>query len=117
MLPCDRDFGNIEKHVRKHIQVVYNPEQWVEVIQKSRKNKPFRVTRVKREMFVSLQQMRGQTNIHQSESGKPFRFKEVRIFHFHEEWPDKMKVKYTFDEEEEEQTIDLNPRTRKKTEC
>ena len=45
MLPCDRDFGNIEKHIRSHVQAVYTRDQWAEEIIKSRRSKPFTITK------------------------------------------------------------------------
>ena len=45
MLPCDSDFGNIEKHIRSHGQAVYTRDQWAEEIIKSRRSKPFTITK------------------------------------------------------------------------
>ena len=28
MLPCDRDFGNIKKHISSHVQAMYTRDQW-----------------------------------------------------------------------------------------
>lgn len=111
MLPCDRDFGHIEKHVRTHVQVVYTPDQWIEEVTKSRRRKPFQVNKMTREDFISLQPPQRRANL-KSDSGQPLKFTEVRIFHFHKQWEGKLKVKYTFDEEEEEQTVDLSTRKR-----
>ncbi|PSN41200.1 hypothetical protein C0J52_04184 [Blattella germanica] len=43
-LPCDRDFGRIEKCKRLHYQNVYSTEEWCEVIRKSNKKKPYLAT-------------------------------------------------------------------------
>nr|CAH7725051.1 unnamed protein product [Callosobruchus chinensis] len=32
MLPCDRDFDQVEKHVTRHCQYIYSPDQWLEVL-------------------------------------------------------------------------------------
>ena len=46
MLPCDRDFGNIDKHIRSHVQAMYTRDQWAEGIIKSIRSKPFKVTKM-----------------------------------------------------------------------
>lgn len=52
-LPCDADFGVIEKLKRK-TQVVYTPEQWAHLIRKSRTKKPFKVIEMDADDFKDL---------------------------------------------------------------
>ena len=28
MLPCDRDFGNIKKHISSHVKAMYTRDHW-----------------------------------------------------------------------------------------
>ena len=55
-LPNDRDFGNIEKANRK--QHVYVPEEWCNLVEQSRRNNPFTVTRMVTEDFISTSNLR-----------------------------------------------------------
>ena len=53
-LPCDRDFGLIEK--RKKVQkYVFTPSEWASVISQSRLKHPFKVKEMKQSDFVSAQ--------------------------------------------------------------
>ena len=49
-LPNDRDFGSIEKASRR-TQHVYVPDDWCTLVEKSRRNNPFHVTKMKIEDF------------------------------------------------------------------
>ncbi|KAL4153193.1 hypothetical protein QTP88_001026 [Uroleucon formosanum] len=51
-LPCDRDFGVIEKQKKYHPEI-YIPNDWITVILKARKRNPFKVVQMTQEDFFS----------------------------------------------------------------
>ena len=55
-LPCDRDFGVIEKMKRK-TAAVYNPECWFTIVDKAKVKNQFKVVRMtQKENFVGIAQ-------------------------------------------------------------
>ena len=52
-LHCDRDFGVIEKKKRS-TPAIYTPDQWADLIKDAKRIKPFHVTKMRKEMFFSL---------------------------------------------------------------
>ena len=58
-MPCDRDFGVIEKKKRR-TAAVYNPEGWYSLVEKCKPSKPFKVVRIKRKDFVDIAPMTSQ---------------------------------------------------------
>ena len=52
-LPNDQDFYSIETERRKR-NTIYLPEEWAELILKSRRKHPFTVTKMAPDDFVSL---------------------------------------------------------------
>ena len=48
-MPCDRDFGNIEKHLK--VREVFTPTQYGQQIKICRKKNPFNVILMTRENF------------------------------------------------------------------
>jgi hypothetical protein len=74
-LPCDRDFGCIEKYVRNQKPVVYTTEEWVSLLRETCKTNPFVVTKMKQEDFKDVQSL--QVNItkkHKCSDGTPCTF-------------------------------------------
>lgn len=53
MLPSDRDFAIVEKHVRRHVQFTYTPDDWVSILEKCCKSNPFNVVHMQQQDFVS----------------------------------------------------------------
>lgn len=58
MLPSDRDFALVEKCARKRA-AIYSPDEWAEVLKNSQKKNPFVVTRMQREDFYNMSEIRG----------------------------------------------------------
>lgn len=58
MLPSDRDFGRVEQYVRDHIQFVYSPEEWGEVLKNAQKSHPFHVYRMQRKDFFKISSLK-----------------------------------------------------------
>nr|CAH7753502.1 unnamed protein product [Callosobruchus chinensis] len=63
MLPCDRDFAQVEKHVTHHCQYIYSPDQWLEVLSISQKKNPFVVVRMQQEDFLKISEMKNSFRI------------------------------------------------------
>ncbi|GFO00523.1 hypothetical protein PoB_002702800 [Plakobranchus ocellatus] len=74
-LPCERDFGVIEKKKKgKHLQctiprdgialwkipAVYNPEGWYSLVEKAKTNNPFQVVRMRRQDFIDITPLKQQ---------------------------------------------------------
>nr|CAH7753399.1 unnamed protein product [Callosobruchus chinensis] len=63
MLPCDRDFAQVEKHVTRHCQYIYSPDQRLEVLSISQKKNPFVVVRMQQEDFLKISEMKNSFRI------------------------------------------------------
>ena len=85
---------------------MYTPDQWAEEIIKSRRSKPFKVTKMDSSKFVSLALPGQKKHINRADDGETFRFTEVRVFHLSKQFPGKMRVYYSF-ANDEYQTIDV----------
>lgn len=109
MLPSDQDFGHIEVYVRKHVQVVYTPEQWVEIIRKSCSRKPFHVYHMVQSDFVSFNALCKHFVFRKlNEDKNPVKFKETVTFEITQEQPTKLKVQHSYSGYKE--TVNLSPR-------
>ena len=53
-LPNDSDFGVIERTAVKHVNDIYVPEQWFSLIERCKRERAFRVNRMKNADFVSV---------------------------------------------------------------
>lgn len=53
-LPCDQDFGIIEKNKKFH-QNIFVPKDWKGVVTTARKKKPFQVVEIQSQDFISTQ--------------------------------------------------------------
>ena len=53
MLPCDRDFGDIERCLRK-MQTIYTPSEYAVAIRKAQKINPFTLHEMHNVDFVSM---------------------------------------------------------------
>ncbi|XP_049768938.1 uncharacterized protein LOC126106626 [Schistocerca cancellata] len=96
MLPCDRDFGYVERYARNRHPIVYTPDEWAEVI-KSASPKHFIVTKMERENFRSLESLKTLTSKRtESTSGDPHHFSEATQFKFESEDPFKLSVKHSY---------------------
>lgn len=112
-LPCDRDFGRIEKHVKNRNPTVYTPHDWVTVIKESCKNKSFSVVKMKQADFIDLTPL--QINIakkDKDDDGSQFRFSEATAFRFDEGMPSHLKVKYQYTDFEEFRTVNITKKGR-----
>ena len=94
-LPCDRDFGRIEKFRRLHYQNVYSTEEWCEVIAKSNKKKPYVVTLLTQEDILPITNYI--TEIAKKtvcDGGKPLNFSQAVSMKFVASQPHKMFLKH-----------------------
>ena len=53
MMPCDRDFGDTERKLRKK-QCIYSPSQYIEIISECRPKNPFTAIEMTCEDFVNI---------------------------------------------------------------
>ncbi|XP_049764962.1 uncharacterized protein LOC126094559 isoform X1 [Schistocerca cancellata] len=96
MLPCDHDFGSIERYARNRRPIVHTPDQWAEVI-KSASPKHFIVTKMEREDFRSLESLKALISKRtESTTGDPHHFSEATQFKFESEDPFKLSVKHSY---------------------
>jgi len=58
-LPNDRDFGSIET-AKRRLSALYVPEEWCELVRKSRRVNPFPVRRMYQSDFKSVSQLRSE---------------------------------------------------------
>ncbi|XP_047119817.1 uncharacterized protein LOC124802842 [Schistocerca piceifrons] len=94
MLPCNRDFGRIERYARNRRPIVYTPDQWAEVI-KSASPKHFIVTKMEREDFRSLVSLKALISKRtEATTGDPHHFSEAT--QFESEDPFKLSVKHSY---------------------
>lgn len=110
-LPCDRDFGRIESHVRRHHPNIYSPDHWATVIKEAGKAKSFEVHMLKQSDFVSIKPI--SDLIHKTASNdktRKLRFADASAFIIDAEKPGYLTIKHS--EEEESVFIRRSGRTR-----
>lgn len=109
LLPSDQDFGHIESYVRRHVQDVYTPEQWVNIIEKSCNKSKFSVTRMESKDFLSWEDLKKKfTFRNKDEEKQPVRFAKAVSFSFSSVDHMKLKIRHTY--HGEEILVNLTPR-------
>ncbi|XP_049782640.1 uncharacterized protein LOC126184308 [Schistocerca cancellata] len=107
MLPCDRDFGFIERYARNRRPIAYTPDEWAEVI-KSASPKHFIVTKMEKEDFRSLESLKTLTSKRtESTSGNPHHFSEATQFKFESDDPFKLSVKHSYSDIEAFMSVNI----------
>ena len=53
MMPCDRDFGDIERLLRRK-KCIYSPSQYIQIVKDVRTKNPFSVTEMTSSDFVKM---------------------------------------------------------------
>lgn len=94
-LPSDRDFAKIEKFAKNRTQAVYDPEGWRQIVLKCNKRKPFHVTVMKQDDFVTVYKLVSlirKTTKHDDRTA--LRFSSIYTFRFTQRSPETMFVKY-----------------------
>ena len=112
MLPCDRDFGQIEQVLRKH-EHIYTPEEYGNLIATARRANPFHVVHMENKDFVNFNALTAcTTNKKITVTREKVEFRKATQFHFHKDSPNVMFIKYTHDENESWQQVNLHKRGR-----
>lgn len=94
-LPCDRDFGVIEKHVKN--RQIYSPKQWAEAVQSARKTKPFTVYMMQSEDFKHVSMLHQQNTMRSTtDEGTKLEFSRASIFCFDAEVKGVLRVCYSY---------------------
>ena len=110
---CDQDFGIIEKEKRHHDRV-FSPDDWIDVIQKSKKREPkFHVTKMSSEDFFSSKSLERQiTNRKISTDGAKIEWLKIHQIRYVKNEPKKIYVRYTMQEDAFFYEVDLNKKAR-----
>ncbi|KAJ8893163.1 hypothetical protein PR048_005746 [Dryococelus australis] len=111
-MPCDHDFVLIEAEKRRR-QYVYTPEDWIDVIQKSRRRNPSKVYKMNRSDFLSFECF---TNKLQKRTttmdGDKVELRKLSQLNFKEEYPTKFEMKLCYSELESVRYVDVTRSTR-----
>ncbi|CAH1953378.1 unnamed protein product [Acanthoscelides obtectus] len=104
-LPCDRDFALIEKY-KKGMRQVYEPNDWYQAVQKTKRTNPFVVNVIKQKDIISFKYLLTQIQKRNvlDDKGK-LNFSHVSHFKFCHEDPNKMYIKHAINEEFRSVTI------------
>lgn len=110
LLPSDQDFGHIEKYVRRHVQDVYSPVQWVKIIEKSCAKTKFVVTHMTREDFKGLLDLKKIFTFRNKNESKEsvVEFSKAVKYSFSAESHMKLKISHCYNASE--MTVNLCPR-------
>ena len=115
MLPCDRDFGQIEKVLRKH-EHIYTPEEYGKLIARARHVNPFPVVHMDTNDFVTFKSLAAcTTNKKVTVTGEKVEFRKATQFRFCKDSQNMMYLRYTHDENETWQAVNVQKRGRQHT--
>ena len=112
MMPCDRDFGDIERKLRK-TKCVYTTSEYVEHIKDSRSKNRFNVTEMTADKFVNINAVASAMTKRTVTSDKQkIDFRQVSQFRFMNDKPQQVQVKLSHDDSEEWKLISFQKRGR-----
>lgn len=98
-LPCDQDFGLIEKN-KKFYKEIYVPNDWLEVIKTARKKQPFKIIRPTASDFFSSKSLeKNITNRKISVRNTKVEWLKIQWLKFHKLHPFSIFYKYSNNEE------------------
>jgi len=110
MMPCDRDFGDIERTLRKN-QCIYTPSQYVNLIKDARVKIKFQVTEMARDEFVDITPLASALTKRTVTTEKvKVDYQTVHQFRISQERPQQLEVKLSHDDGEEWKQISLKKR-------
>lgn len=93
-LPCDRDFGLIEKQ-KKKVQYLYIPEEWIPLIKKARTKSPFDVCWMQVGDFKSMAPVLEILKRRQkATTGEPIEFRNIMWMRFEKSCPPLLQYSY-----------------------
>jgi len=112
MMPCDRDFGDIERKLRK-IKCVYTTSEYVEHIKASRAKNRFNVTEMTADKFVNINAVAtAMTKRTITTDKQKIDFRQVSQFRFTKDKPQQVQVKLSHDDSEQWKLISFQKRGR-----
>lgn len=95
-MPCDRDFGHIEKPVR-HLEV-FTKEEYCKQVEDCRITRPFTVVRMTRELFLDVGVLKNYMTKHSLQSNASFA--DARVFCFSSEYKMAYGIMMMYDQNE-----------------
>ena len=99
-LPSDRDFGLIEK--KKKESEIYIPAQWFNLVEGTRLQKPFHVSRMKKEDFKDFKILsKSFVNRKHTVDKQKLLFQKIAWFCYTKSKPTEVLVRYSLDESED----------------
>lgn len=109
-LDCDRDFGIIEK-AKRATPAVYLPDQWIQLISTAKRNQPFQVTSMTRDMFHSLAPVVSSLIFRKKcMNGQPVHLQKACRIKIHKDCPGKIFFQYTYGDISEWQEVNISRR-------
>lgn len=112
MLPCDRDFGDIERKLRK-LSAVYVPSDYVKCIQDSRKTNPFVVNEMTSADFISMDDMLKRLTMRKTATnGEKVDFRNISQLRILKENPMILHYRHTHNADESWNSVSLAKRGR-----
>ena len=110
-LPCDRDFGLIEKK-KRGVSHIFVPDEWIDLVKKARVKKPFKVTKMSSDMFVSTEPLLAKTTKRTvSTNNKKVLVSKVACLMVKKDESFKYFFKYTYNDIEEYDSVDIKKKT------
>jgi hypothetical protein len=94
-LPCDRDFGHIEREIR--LANVYTPDHYMYFLGKCRKIRPFNIIKMQQEDFLNFKML--QLNISKS-CLLGAKFKDSKILKFHKNYKEGFIIQNSYNNPE-----------------
>ena len=99
-LPSDRDFGLIQK--KKKESEIYIPAQWFNLVEGTRLQKPFHVSRMKKEDFKDFKILsKSFVNTKHTVDKQKLLFQKIAWFRYTKSKPTEVLVRYSLDESED----------------
>ena len=112
-LPCDSDFGDVEKYAKSHPHV-YSPDEWYEIVRKARRKHPFHVITMEIENFVSTAGLENAIiNRKKTDDNEKVEWLKMKHIQFRKSTPLVMHYKYSHSEENF-RSVSLAPKRRSK---
>ncbi|XP_050497716.1 uncharacterized protein LOC126878867 [Diabrotica virgifera virgifera] len=109
-LPCDQDFGLIEK-AKKYYKKIYLPADWSEVVKNACKKRPFIVNMMSSKMFFSSKQLLKQiTNRKKTQDGEKVVWRTMVHIQIKKDSNLKILYKTSFNENSQFHEVDLKKR-------
>jgi len=114
MLPCDRDFGVIERSLRRR-PTIYTPAQYAQAIRESKRVKPFKVVEMEQQDFLCFDPVMAHlTKRSVTTAGEKVSFRDAAQIMVRKDAPMILHLKQSHDSNEQWQLISLQKRGRPK---